>query len=374
MLPLQTIDVEGNIELRPYQKKALKLIKQENQGIIWLPVNAGKTYIALEVINQLKLRTLWMTHSTNLLHQTAEKMNELLDIPVGIIGMGYRKYQDITIGMVQTLSKYSKFKDFMDEINRSFDMVIFDECHNVGHNSYYKFLKKATMYYRYGLSGTPKHRNSTDVYYMKACFGDVIVKMSQRDLFDYNVSVKPQIKLVKEFIPEYDTDDYNELYEHCIVNNESRNTKIAYLTEQLIKDNKQTVIMLERIAHGEKISELLELLGIKHRFLHGEIPLKERTEVIKEFEEGNLPVIVVTSILNEGMNIHSMDAIIVAAGGKSPVKVVQRVGRVLRKRVGKDTAIVYDFLDQGERTLAYHAYKRKQVYNKEFGNMEIIEL
>lgn len=374
VLPKRHINLKGQITLRPYQKKALKLIKQNNQGIVWLPVNSGKTYIALELINQLNLRTLWMTHSTNLLKQTAEKINELFDIPVGVIGMGYRNYQDITIGMVQTLSKYSKYRDFIDKINNSFDIVIFDECHNVGHNTYYKFLKKATMYYRYGLSGTPKHRHSTDVYYMKAVFGEVLVKMSQRDLFNYDVSVKPKITMIKEKIPKSDIEEYQELYDTFIVNNDSRNGKVVYLTQQLVEQGKQTVIMLERIQHGENISELLDLLNINHMFLHGEIPLNIRSKYIDAFEEGELPVLIVTSILNEGMNIHSMDAIIVAAGGKSPVKTIQRVGRVLRKRIGKEEALVYDFYDEGERTLAYHAYKRKQVYNKEFGNMEIIEL
>ena len=370
--PTKKINVESKVELRPYQQKVLQQMLQAEQGIVWLPVNAGKTYIGLELVNQLKLRTLWIVPSKEILLQTAEKMNELLNIKAGVIGMGYHNIAPITLGMIQTLSKNQGYRDFIDEINSSFDVLIFDECHKVAHNTYQKFLLKATMYYRYGLSGTPKHRNTVDVHFMHGIFGNVIAKMNQKDLFNLSISVKPKIYMIRHKHENITYTDYQELYTEQIVNNKSRNDKVIKIVEKFYKQKKQIVIMLERIQHGEIIQKMLNEKKIPNIFAYGNMKADERKEALDKFEAGEIPILIATNILNEGINLHSMDAIVVVDGGKSPVKTVQRVGRVLRSRIGKEEALVIDFYDENQKILTYHANKRKQTYKKEFGNVSLI--
>lgn len=370
--PTKKIEITSNVQLRPYQERVLQQMIKAEQGIVWLPVNAGKTYIGLELLNRLKLRTLWIVPSKEILLQTAEKMNELLGIKAGVIGMGYHNIEPVTLGMIQTLSKNQGYRDFINEINSSFDILIFDECHKVAHNTYQKFLLKTTMYYRYGLSGTPKHRNTVDVHFMHGIFGNVIAKMSQKDLFNLEVSVKPKIYMIRHRHENTNHTEYQELYNEEIVNNKERNEKAIRIAEKFYNQNKQIVIMLERIQHGETIKKMLDERKIPNIFAHGSMKADERKEALDKFESGEIPVLIATNILNEGVNLHSMDAIIVIDGGKSPVKTVQRVGRVLRNRIGKNEALVVDFYDENQKILTYHANKRKQTYKREFGNVELI--
>jgi len=65
--------------------------------------------------------------------------------------------------------------------------------------------------------------------------------------------------------------------------------------------------------------------------------------------------------------------VIVAGAGKSAVATIQRVGRALRTRIGKDRAIIIDFWDIDKKYLNYHASKRYAVYKREFENVIVLD-
>ena len=85
-------------------------------------------------------------------------------------------------------------------------------------------------------------------------------------------------------------------------------------------------------------------------------------------------MLIASTILNEGLNIKSIDCIIVAGAGMSPIKTIQRVGRVLRKRIGKDRALVIDFWNKNNAFLQAHIKKRLSTYKFECGDVTLIEL
>ena len=372
--PVKQFKINSNIELKSYQKRVFDIIKNEDRGIIWLPVNAGKTYIAMQLIAELGVRTLWITRSIELLRQTKKLLEENLNITnIGIIGAGIFDIQPITLGMIQTLSKNAKNKLYMKDISDSFDMVIFDEVHAVAKNTYERFVTDVDVYYKFGLSGTPKHRSDVDVTAMIGAFGDVIVKMDSKTLEELGVSVPADINMIEIDNPKNNY-EYTEAYDELIVNNENRNSIIAGIANDLMSSNKQTIIMVDRIAHGDLIKECLKTYSIDAPFIYGEHTPKERQAVIDSFEAGDTKVLIASTILNEGLNIKSIDCIIVAGAGMSPIKTIQRVGRVLRKRIGKDRALVIDFWDKNNAFLEAHSKKRLSTYKFEFGDVTLIEL
>ena len=75
--------------------------------------------------------------------------------------------------------------------------------------------------------------------------------------------------------------------------------------------------------------------------------------------------ILISTVVNEGVNIPSMDVIIMAGGGKSNKLTVQRVGRALRKAEGKETAKIIDFYDNDNGILLRHSKARLKTYRKE---------
>jgi len=193
--------------------------------------------------------------------------------------------------------------------------------------------------------------------------------MTQQEMINLGVSTPPSIFIIRNKIEKIETENYMELYEKQIVMNEKRNNIAVLLTKSLVERNLQVLITLERLKHGEIISKKLKDLNINYVYIHGETPIEKRKEALAAFEAGEIPVLVSTTILNEGINLHSMDAIIVLGSGKSSVKTVQRVGRVLRKRIGKNKALIFDFEDKGENILYYQARKRIKTYKQEFKNV-----
>jgi len=107
-----------------------------------------------------------------------------------------------------------------------------------------------------------------------------------------------------------------------------------------------------------EISRRLLLPAITHQ-----TDLKERQQLLKDFASGELPVLVTSRVLNEGVDIPSADVAIVLSGTQTVREHVQRLGRILRKQEGKQ-AILYELIAentveerQSERRRDHVAYR-----------------
>jgi len=278
--------------------------------------------------------------------------------------------------MIQTLSK-NQCADYNRMVSENFDMVLFDEVHRCGRNTYSRFISDIDVYYKFGMSGTPKHRDMIDLISLEASFGDILVKMDNKQLQEYGVSATPDIRMIV-MPPTKDLGKkptYMDVYEELIVQNEERNNLICVLAQKNVEAGRRVLILVDRIAHGENVLAKLQELGVtKSQFIYGEDSPAERRAALDNFELGNIEVLVSSTILNEGVNIPAIDCVIVAGAGKSPVKTVQRVGRALRTRIGKDKAYVIDFYDEYNKYLSAHSNKRKATYEYEIGDVTMHEL
>jgi len=372
--PEPTLNINSSIKLRPYQQYALERLLKDEQGIVWLPVNAGKTYIALQLIARRQVPTLWVTHRKELAIQTGELIKKYLNIEPGLIGMGHNIIRPITVAMIQTLSQRVKESTkFAQELNDNFDQLIVDECHHVAKNIYYNAMIKLEMYYRYGLSGTPKHRNVVDVFYTKAVFGPILVHMQQKELVKLGVSVQPWVYMIQLPADVSTTMDYADVYDTVVINNPTRTAYIAKIALSYVQEGKQVLIMVDRIQHGENLLNAIKEQYSNVAFISGQETADVRQDAINRFEQSKLQILIATNILNEGVSLHSIDVVIVAGAGKSAVATIQRVGRALRTRIGKDRAIIIDFWDIDKKYLNYHASKRYAVYKREFENVIVLD-
>ena len=371
--PAPVCSFQSNISLRGYQERVLNIIKEYTQGVIWLPVNAGKTYVAMQLVADYQVPTLWIVKTKDLFFQTYKRAQELLGLSkedIGTIGMGTYNLKPFTIAMVQTLTRMQKARQ-LGEVNKYFGMVIFDEAHSVGRNTYYKLMLNLYMYYRYALTGTPRHRDAVDVLMLTGAFGDVIVKMDNKTMYELGVSVRPLIQMIQMYIPTVKLDSYTDVYRECVVQNHERNMRIRDIAYYYKAQRKNILILVDWIEHG---NELVQKYLPDAVFISGEENSNLRKQILEDYESGKVPILIATGILNEGISLHAIDVLINAAGGKSAVKAVQRVGRALRQRIGKDRAIVIDFYDTGNKWFKDHSIHRKKIYEKEFGaeNVEVI--
>jgi len=106
---------------------------------------------------------------------------------------------------------------------------------------------------------------------------------------------------------------------------------------------KKILILTKLVDHGKFLEETIP----RSKHLYGGTNKKERAEIFKDFTDGNLDVLISTiSIFAEGIDVPQLDIVINAAANAGEVKTIQVLGRVLRKLVGKENAMYFDFYDE----------------------------
>lgn len=115
---------KSNIKLYDYQERAKNNALRAKNGVIVMPAGSGKTQTALQLISELRLKTLWITHTHDLLNQSYDRAKtNLEDIGLGKIAAGKIDIgTHITFATVQTLSKLD-----LSQLKNEWDCIIVDE-------------------------------------------------------------------------------------------------------------------------------------------------------------------------------------------------------------------------------------------------------
>jgi len=319
--------------LREYQIEAIKELNAKRGGILSLPTGAGKTRTAIALIDVLELPTLIVVPTLDLKIQWEDRI----------------KKKNVIISTYQGLKRKSFIKQFK--------LVVFDECHIVAAKTLqligFNLSEDAVTI---GLSATPMMRDNDNMK-IEAVLGNIVYAITLRELIDLGYLVDATVHYHRIRPPEANANlDYAESYDLNIVNNSERNDLITNLASEA---KGSVLILVDRIEHGEMLLQLLE--GEDVRFING--GSKDRTDL-------DYRIIIATSIFDMGVDIPRLQTLILAGAGKSFIKVVQRMGRVLRTHKDKTKAIVHDFIDNS-RYFYKHSMERKKIFEE---NFEVIDL
>jgi superfamily II DNA or RNA helicase len=219
--------------------------------------------------------------------------------------------------------------------------------------------------YRYGISATP-HRDLNDDILIDSCFGKLIYSVNASRLIENGWLVQPIIYFIKVTDMPKDEITYPACYKKGIAENPTRNQYVVDIAEKLAASGRTVLILCKQIEHGKLLSSMIP----GSVFLHGGHTGKARKkhlDAIREKQE-HAKITIASVIMDEGVNLKALDALILAGGGKSATRALQRVGRVLRlyekDGVKKKDAIVIDFEDHCKYLLA-HSKKRRKMYQTE---------
>ena len=378
-------------KLYPYQQDAVDRAVNAQRGIIKIATGGGKTKTGAAIIAALGVKpTIFYVTSRELLLQAKADIEEVLlcegkPVSVGMVGCGYKTLGDITVMTVQTAvravgEKYVKFdeedendatdiEDIKKEIAdliRSAKLCICDEvqhwaaetCQVIADNS-------LSCRWRYGLSATP-YRDKGDDILIEACFGRQIVDITASWLIQNNFLVKPYITFVPiKNMKGENLGPYPTVYKSALVENAYRNEMVAKMADNLIKMGRTVLVLVQQIHHGEILQDLIP----NSVFMHGSSTGKFRKEHIVKIKSGHAPVTISSTIFDEGIDCKPLDALILAGGGKSPTRALQRIGRVIRQYTypdgrKKENAFVYDMHDH-QKYLTQHSMSRRKIYKSE---------
>jgi superfamily II DNA or RNA helicase len=215
--------------------------------------------------------------------------------------------------------------------------------------------------------------NKFDIWSLNRIFGSIIYHLKSIDLRKENyisnvrvVSLEIQYKNVPEFeraSMSNPTAEY-EAETTWLHTSEYRNNLITKLINKL---DTNTLVLVDRIAHGEYLLEYLKSrTGKQIFFVQGSVEVEERDK-IKQIMEAQTGVvcIAISRIFSTGISIKNLHNIIFAAIGKARIKIIQSIGRSLRLHHTKEMATIFDIADVSLTYGCKHFEERKRLYESE---------
>lgn len=337
-----------NFDYVDHQVRSIQALLKTNKGIVMAPTSAGKSSIMAAWLKLTNLPTLILTDRATLGAQLAQDFREK-GIDCGFCsGNGVRQ----GYCMVSTIQSVKKL-----DVSR-FQMILADEVHKHSSKTFQDFYASFGCPLKYGFSASPSNGSLLDFAKIRQQFGSIITQIKAKELQDNGVMAKAKINLVKVDCPI--TLDYPSANDLGIVHNKQRNDVIRKIVEKHREDG-YICILTKILEHGKELEETIP--GAV--YLKGEDSLNKRMEIIKKFNNGEIPVLIGSSILNEGISISNMKVLIMASGGKAQTQTIQKIGRVLRITKEKREGVFYDFVDMNNKYLYKHSKQRITLYKKE---------
>lgn len=370
--------------LREYQQECVAASLAGRRGIIEIATGGGKTLIAAHLIRQIARPTLFLVHTRDLMYQTISVLERELGIPIGRAGDGQINLQPVTVATIQTCARvmdvkldqspdddeplesdrsdYASTAQDLQTLIKTVPVVFFDECHHLPADTAYSLaMEMEGALWRYGLSATPYRADRQDLL-MEAALGPKLYSARASMLIDLGFLVPPTIKYLA--VPQLEVRggkvDYQDIYSTYVVENRKRNKLIAETARDLSSNGNTTLVLVSQVRHGEILQEMLGGVPL----VQGSDDAEERAKVFAALCRKEEKIVIATTLADEGLDVPSLDNVVLASAGRSETRALQRVGRALRKAPGKTKATVIDFMDNAPY-LREHAADRLEIFRTE---------
>lgn len=411
------VDEFGNDDPRyNFQMHAVRQVERHGRGILQVATGGGKSKIAKLLIARYRRPVLFLTTRGVLMYQMVDHIKDA-GMGCGIVGDGEWSPhpKGVNCGMVQTLvarlqepdlngearaiigsnaekgikmkpekvkavalERYNSKKRLRDEaiiFLQSIEVVIGEEAHEAGGNSYFEILKHCkNAYVRVALTATPFMRDDIESNMrLMAAFGQILIKVPEDLLIRRGILAKPYFKF-RQSQPHpklRKTSPWQRAYTLGYVENDFMLADILYDAKKALKYGLPIMCLVQRKNHGDTILKAMHDNGIRAVFLKGENNQAERKKVLRALRDRKIDAIIGTTILDVGVDVPAVGLVQLAGGGKAEVALRQRIGRGLRaKKTGPNVCFVVDYTTSNNSTLRDHAWQRRQIIEGTSGFVE----
>ena len=367
-----------DVPLYDYQAKAVAEMIGAKYGILKSKPGSGKTQMGIALIKAHRRRALWLCHTADLLNQSRERALRYIDkdtigtITEGKVNVGI----GVTFATVQTMAnlELTQYRDY-------WDVIIVDECHRVASSAttftrYEKVLNHLAARHKYGLTATPE-RSDGLIMATFALLGNVMYEVPDSEVADRTMGVKirtieTDTDITDDCLNDDGTINYVKLIEH-LTTDSRRNELIACK----IYENRghSCLILSDRL---DQLKDIMETLGMMPgdllsdcAYIDGKMQSKkakaEREQALEDMRTGKKKYLFASySLAKEGLDVPCLDRLFLASPCKYSAIITQAVGRVQRTAEGKDTPVVYDFVDS-EIGFCKGAYKKRCTAYRKMG-------
>jgi superfamily II DNA or RNA helicase len=390
LVPIEAMNIDPRLESlnkipRDYQSEIVIAAMQNRRGIIRACTGSGKTLVTAIITAKLNRPSNIYVISLDLLQQFHDLFSQIFNEPIGFVGNGRCDIHRINVVSVWTAGRALGTKtapieegdDFeKDDSPNNYPRIIdclkkaklhlFDECHSVQSDTIKSIYEVIDPEYIYGLSGTPFREDGSDIL-STSILGDQIIDIPASRLIAEKWLAQPIIKFVPVSKARASKEDnYQSIYKSYIVENDERNELIVTNAKALLAKGYQVLVLFKQINHGKILSKLFEGENIEYEYLSGSYSLEKRMEVKERLLSKQSNLVLTSSIFDVGVDLPTLSGLILAGGGSSPIKTLQRIGRVIRSSPGKQQACVVDFFDD-IKYLKKHSKIRHDIYVSEPG-------
>jgi superfamily II DNA or RNA helicase len=357
------------------QKRAIENLDRlrsfgEKKALVIAATGTGKTYMsAFDVKNYKPRKLLFIVHREEILRKAKETFEKLLPnerITFGLLtGNHKEKHVDYVFATIQTISRC--YHEFDQE---EFDYLIIDEAHHATSPTYQTVLKYFEPKFTLGMTATPERSDANNVF----------------NLFDNNVALEVRLhealedELVIPFhyfgisdiegidLSGVSIDDIAEITKRLKVNE-----RVDFIIEKMNfygydGEKRKCLGFCASIEHAQYMAAEFNKRGYKSTCLHGgdSAEIRERMMNRLENDQDELEVIFTVDIFNEGVDIPSVNSVLMLRPTNSPIVFIQQLGRGLRKHANKSFLTVLDFIGNHNKTfLIALALNGSRYYDKE---------
>ena len=340
-----------DLELKEHQKQALRSLeemraKHETIALLYHATGTGKTVTAVTDAKKCGGRTLFLAHTVELVEQAAKTFRELWKT----VNVG--RYVDsikqpnayVLCGSIQSVAlNLDRFKP------DDFDYLIIDEAHHASADTYQKVLAYFEPKFTLGLTATPERaddKNILDIFKNTAHKLDIQTAVEIGELVPVRcIRIHTNIDLTKV---RFNSVQYNirDLESKIFV--PERNTLIADTFMEYCSE-KRTVIFCASVKHAEQIAQLIRERGANALAVSGSMKASDRKEYLAKFQKGEIKALCACDLLNEGWDCPETEVLFMARPTMSKVLYTQQLGRGMRLADGKESLIVFDFVDNASQ-------------------------
>ncbi len=341
------------------QKRAIDNLNRlryygEDKALVIAATGSGKTYMsAFDVINYKPKKMLFLVHREEILRSAEKTFRKLVKNKQKTTGLLTGNSKDIDadylFGTIQSMTIH------IEEFKRDeFEYIIIDEAHHSASPSYRKVMEYFKPKFLLGMTATPERCDSESIF--DIFNNNIALEVRLREALELNLVIPFHYFGITDIegidLSNINIDDIREISKRLKVNE-----RVDFIIEKMNfyghdGEKRKCIGFCMGIDHAEYMAEEFNKRGINSVYLTGQNSPEEREYYIKRLEsdEDNLEVIFTVDIFNEGVDIPSINLVLMLRPTDSPIIFIQQLGRGLRKHADKSFLTVLDFIGNHNKT------------------------
>ena len=386
------IEQENEFVPNSMQKRVLGKLKETREngnkkGLVISATGTGKTYLAAMDIKQFfkiysntenklfekpkisNIKFLFIAHREELLENAINVFSKIIKIDKNEFGRIYGGLKEIDKSII--FASIQSLRNCYNEFKPSFfDYIIVDEFHHSMSDSYLKTLSYFQSKFLLGLTATPKRMDGKDI--LSLCDYNVVDEIGIKEALEEDLIVPFHYFGVNDYMINYDNIPYkNGKYnEKVLLENLLLNTRTDYIVEKINKfgfdgDKLSAVAFCQNIEHAFFMKEEFTNKGYKSAVITANTSSNDRVKILEKFKNKKIEILCVVDILNEGIDIPTINLLLFLRPTMSSTIFIQQIGRGLRKAKNKDFVTIIDFIGNHKKDYLLINYFSSEVDNKD---------